>query len=132
MYVFWASIETHMRKGSRLHPVFPSVCQARQTMETTVFPLRVSLLRGWGWGVSRMMLAQEKEGKTPVWGDNAHLLEGSTREGHTFRKSPPTLLLALCSLGPLRKQLDTEASLISQRLQLKRSRVGPRGGVSTA
>jgi hypothetical protein len=53
-----------------------------------------------------------------------YLLEGATGEGDTFRKSL-LLLLALCSSGHLGKQLDAEASLISQRLQLERSRVGP-------
>lgn len=76
------------------------------------------------------MLAQLvtiREGRKPEWGDKAHsLLAGRCyrRERDTFRKSL-LLLLALCSSGHLGKQLDAEASLISQRLQLERSRVGP-------
>lgn len=50
---FWASIETQMRKGSRLHPVFPSVCQAGQIIETAVFQGELVEM-----GVVRMMLAQ--------------------------------------------------------------------------
>lgn len=45
MRVFWGSVETHMRRTSRLYLVLSSVDQAGQIIGTAVFPLRVSLLR---------------------------------------------------------------------------------------
>lgn len=48
--------------------------------------------------------------------------------GDTFRKPLLLLQLALWFPGHLRKHLDADASLISQRPELGRSSLGPRGG----
>lgn len=102
-------------------------------METTVFPLRVSLLR---WGVAGMMLAQHiaiSERRKPVWGDRVRSLLAGRKvplERETPSGSPSSYCLPRV-MGE--NSLDTEASLISsRRLQLESPRVGPRGGFSTA
>lgn len=92
MHVFWASIEIHMGKGSRLHPVFPSVCQAGQIIEAAAFPLGVSLLT-WGLPGWHMPSTQPsgKEGKKHVWAGKPipYLLEVLLDRG-TPSGSPPT------------------------------------------
>lgn len=63
-------------------------------------------------------------------GRKAHaFLAGRYAEhGDTFRKPLLLLQLALWFSGHLRKHLDADANLISQRPELGRSSLGPRGG----
>lgn len=82
-----------------------------------------------------MMLAQHiaiSEGRKPVWGDRVRSLLAGRKvplERETPSGSPSSYCLPRV-MGE--NSLDTEASLISRRLQLERPRVGPRGGFSTA